>query len=519
MGPKAHNPAMSRRPDSKHVRTWVLVAAILGSSLVFLEGSVVNLALPSLQGDLHASSTDLQWVVNAYMLMLGAFMLIGGSLGDRFGMRRVFILGSIVFCIGATACGFAPNLALLITARVVQGAGGALLVPACLALISLHYEGPARGRAIGIWAGASALTTSAGPLAGGWLVDQWGWHSVFLLMAPLALVGTALAWWKVPKDGSSKSAAALDYAGATLLAAALGLCIYSLTSSGGTRWILLAASVLSGAGFIWRETKVRTPMLPLGLFRSWPFSGANLMTLLLYAAMTGGAYFLPFDLIQVQGYTALQADAAFLPFVAIMGLGSAFAASLIRRFDPRWVLTVGPCVTALGFLLLALPGKGADYFTGFLPGVVVMGIGMTVSVTPLTTVVMASLGAHQAGIASGVNNTASRLAGVVSVAGMTALAVGLFGPALAHELQSLGVPGSLAAELQAGAGSLAELTAPAGTSPMLTQAIHNAVGLAYVHTFRWIMVCCALSAAAGGVVAWFSLAKHPARHRGTRATA
>jgi EmrB/QacA subfamily drug resistance transporter len=503
---------MPRHPNSKSVHTWVLVTAVLGSSLVFLEGSVVNLALPALQTDLHATSTDLQWVMNAYLLMLGAFMLIGGSLGDRFGMRRVFILGSLIFCIGAAACGFAPDFTLLVAARVVQGAGGALLVPACLALISLHYTGAARGRAIGIWAGASALTTSAGPLLGGWLVDQWGWHSVFLLMVPLAVLGATLAWWRVPADKPQTDAVGLDYPGAALLAVCLSLCIYALTGSGSLRWVMAALSLLSGAGFIWRELKTKAPMLPLGLFRSWPFSGANLMTFLLYGALSGGLYFLPFDLIQVQGYTALQAGAAFLPFVLIMGLGSVFAASLIRRFDPRWVLSLGPCVTALGFLLLAVPGADAGYVTGFLPGVLVMGLGMTVSVTPLTTVVMASLSPEHAGIASGVNNTASRLAGVLAVAGMTALAVGLFSPALAHELQSAGVPEALARRLQQGAGHLAELAPPSGTSPALTQAIHAAVGLAYVRTFHWIMVFCAVAAAAGGVVAWFSLAKHPARH-------
>ncbi|HEY4127565.1 MAG TPA: MFS transporter [Gammaproteobacteria bacterium] len=502
---------MPRSTESKHVRTWVLITAILGSSLVFLEGSVVSLALPSLQSDMHAASLDLQWVVNAYMLMLGAFMLISGSLGDRFGMRRVFMLGSLIFCLGAGACGFAPDFKLLIIARVVQGAGGALLVPACLALISLHYAGAARGRAIGIWAGASALTTSAGPLLGGWLVDTFGWHSVFLLLGPWALVGVALAWGRVPKDEAPKSAIGLDYAGAALLAAALSLGIYSFSGSGGTRWVLVAAALICGAGFIWREAKAKAPMLPLGLFRSWPFSGANLMTFLLYGAMSGGLYFLPFDFMQVLGFSALQAGMAFLPFAVILGFGSVFAASLIRRFDPRWVLSIGPCVTALGFLLLTMPGPEANYFTGFFPGIVVMGIGMTVSVTPLTTVVMQSLDAHHAGIASGVNNTASRLAGVLSVAGMTALAVGLFAPALAHELQSAGIPGVLAAHLQAGAGQLAELTAPSGTSPVLRQAIHNAIGLAYVRTFRWVMVSCALLAAAGGVVAWFSLAKYPAR--------
>lgn len=502
---------MSSKPGPKRAQHWVLATAILGSGLVFTEGTVVGLALPALQAELHVPSTDLQWVVNAYMLMLGAFMLIGGSLGDRFGMRRVFILGSLIFCVGAAACGFAPSLPLLVVARVLQGAGGALLVPACLALISLHYSEQERGRAIGIWAGSSALTTSMGPLLGGWLVDKWGWHSVFLLMVPLALLAALLAWWKVPKDKPPASARGLDYIGAALLAVALSLFIYALTGQGSTRWVLATLAIVSGAGFIWRELKAKAPVLPLGLFRSWPFSGTNLMTLLLYGALSGGLYFLPFDLIQVQGYTAMEAGAAFMPFVVIMGAGSALAGSLIRRFDPRWVLAIGPAVTGLGFLLLAMPGTDADYLTGFLPGVVVMGIGMTVSVTPLTTVVMESLSAQQAGIASGVNNTASRLAGVLAVAGMTAFAVALFAPALAHELQSAGVPAALAGELRAGAAHLAELAPPSGTSPALRQTVHAAVGVAYVHTFRWIMGVCALSSLLAGITAWFSLAKHPAR--------
>ncbi len=489
----------------QHAKPWVLATAILGSSLVFIEGSVVNLALPAMQSSLDATSTELQWVVNAYMLMLGAFMLIGGSLGDRFGMRRIFMLGALVFCVGTGASGFAPSLPVLVAARVLQGAGGALLVPACLALISLHYPERERGRAIGIWAGASALTTSMGPLVGGSLVDAFGWHSVFLLMVPLALFAAALAWWRVPRDKPPASAMGLDYLGAGLLAAALGLSIYALVAAGGARWLAALLALIAGAAFLWREARCAAPMLPLHLFRSWPFSGANLMTLLLYGALSGGLYFLPFDLIQVQGYSALQAGAAFLPFVAIMGFGSAFAAGLIRRFETRWVLLIGPLFTGLGFLLLGMPGVGASYTTGFLPGVLVMGLGMTVSVTPLTTVVMESLSAKQAGIASGVNNTASRLAGVLAVAGMTALAVSLFGAALAARLQDSGVPEELKRGLLAGAARLGELKAPAGTAPELTAAVHAAVAQAYVGTFRWIMLVCAALSGMSGVIAWFSL--------------
>jgi EmrB/QacA subfamily drug resistance transporter len=488
-----------------HDKPWVLATAILGSSIVFIEGSVVSLALPALQSGLHAASTDLQWVVNAYMLMLGAFMLIGGSLGDRFGMRRVFITGALVFGVGAAACGFAPDLGFLIAARLLQGAGGALLVPACLALISLYFEGRAKGRAIGIWAGASALTTAAGPLLGGGLVDAFGWHSVFLLMAPLAAVAAGLAAWRVPRDPEPESAAHLDYPGAALLAAALGCCIYALVTPGGVAWAVAAMSLLTGAGFLWREARAREPMLPLGLFRSWPFSGANLMTLLLYGALAGGMYFLPFDLIQVQGYTALQAGAAFLPFVLIMGLGSVFAADLIRRFPPRWVLTLGPLVTALGFFALAAPGADAGYLSGFLPGMVLMGIGMTVSVTPLTTVVMESLEPAQAGIASGVNNTASRLAGVLAVAAMTALAVGLFSGALAAHPD--GMPEGMLRELLPQAARLAELKAPAGTPAPQASAVHAAVAQAYVHTYRVVMVLCGLLTLLSGLVSALTLGK------------
>jgi len=501
---------MTSNTDSMRTQTWVLTTAILGSGLVFIEGTVVNLALPALQADLHAASTDLQWVVNAYLLMLGSFMLIGGSLGDRFGMRRVFITGSLVFAFGAAGCAFAPSLPLLVAARVLQGAGGALLVPACLALISLHYSVKERGRAIGIWAGASALTTAVGPLLGGALVDGWGWHSVFLLMVPLAALAAALAAWKVPVDPPPAHARDLDYPGAALLAAALGLCIYAFTVR-GSAWLPAACALLAGAGFLWREHRAKPPMLSLGLFRSWPFSGTNLMTLMLYGALSGGLYFLPFDLIQVQGYTALQAGAAFLPFVLIMGFGSSLAGDLIRRFDPRRVLTLGPLLTAGGFLLLGLPGTQADYLTGFLPGIIVMGVGMTVSVTPLTTVVMEALSPEHAGIASGVNNTAARLAGVLAVAGMTALAVTLFSPAVAHALEGAGVPDGLSGQLQGGAAQLAELTAPPGTSPDLAQSVHAAVGSAYVYTFRRIMQLSALMAALAGAVAWFSLAQHPTR--------
>ena len=487
-------------------KPWVLITAILGSSLAFIEGSVVNLALPAMQSELGAASTDLQWVINAYLLVLGSFMLIGGSLGDRYGLKRIFMLGTAVFGIAAGACAFAPSLPTLVAARLVQGLGGALLVPTSLALIGRHFDAQERGRAIGTWAGASALTTALGPVIGGWLVDSFGWRAVFLLMPPFAALTLLVAWWRVPASPTGGKTR-LDYLGALLLAAALACLIYALVygGSGMQRLALLAGAALAGAAFIRRERRYRAPMLPLELFRSRPFSGANLMTLLLYCALSGALYFLPFDLIQVQGYSALQAGAAFLPFTLIMGFGSTLAGDLIRKFDPRMVLAVGPGITALGFLALALPGTHAGYLTGFLPGIAVIGIGMTVSVAPLTTVVMGSVGETRAGVASGVNNTAARFAGVLAVALFTAVAVGHFSGALTLRLRAAHAPAAEVQQLGSQSARLAELKPAADASRPEAAAITAAVGQAYVDTFRLLVLLCGALAALSGAIAWISL--------------
>ncbi|MEX2125379.1 MAG: MFS transporter [Woeseia sp.] len=495
-------------PCPERDKPWVLATAILGSSLAFIEGSVVNLALPALQTDFRTTSTELQWVVNAYLLVLGSFMLIGGSLGDRFGLRRIFLIGTAVFGAGALASAVAPSLPLLIVARIVQGLGGALLVPTSLALVGSHFPEQERGRAIGTWAGASALTTAIGPVLGGWLVDRWGWPSVFLLVAPLALLTIVVCRWRVPVS-PVKSSERLDYPGALLLAISLALLIYALVSSPAplVRVALIVLAVMAGAAFLWREKRIEKPMLPLRLFRSRPFSGANLMTLLLYCALSGALYFLPFNLIQVQGYSAMQAGAAFLPFTLILGLGSTFAGDMIRKFDPRKILTVGPVVAAMGFMALAIPGENASFVGGFLPGIVLIGVGMTLSVAPLTTVVMGSVADDEAGIASGVNNTAARIAGVFAVAVLTAVAVWQFAGVLETRLQEQGVPAELVAELRSNASDLAEAKAPDATAPGMVATVSDAVASAYVGTFRLVVVICGILAFLSGAIAWFSLGK------------
>lgn len=493
-------------PCAQRDKPWVLATAILGSSLAFIEGSVVNLALPALQSDFETTSRGVQWVVNAYLLMLGSFMLIGGSLGDRYGLRRIFIIGTAVFGLAALAAAFAPSMPLLIIARLLQGLGGALLVPASLALVGSHFEEHERGRAIGTWAGASALTTALGPVLGGWLVDQWGWPAVFLLVAPLAGITVAICWWRVPVSPAHRRER-LDYPGALALVAALGLLIYGLVAraTGIERMVFLLLSGLSGAAFLWREHRFRAPMLPLGLFRSPVFSGANAMTFLLYSALSGALFFLPFNLIQVQGYSATQAGAAFLPFSLIMGLGSTFAGDQIRKGNSRTLLTAGPIVAGAGFAALAIPGENAAYVTGFLPGILLIGVGMTLAVAPLTTVVMSSVGADESGLASGVNNTAARIAGVIAIAALTAVAVARFGDTLVSELEAQGVPAPLVGDLEERASQLAELQAPIGAPAPVAAAVSDAVASAYVATFRVLAIVCGALAALSGMLAWFSV--------------
>ena len=497
-----------RRPQ-RHVscpsrdQPWVLGVSILGSSLAFIEGSVVGVALPSVQTSLAIDAAALQWVTNVYLLILGAFLLIGGAAGDRYGLRRVFVAGTALFGLGALASGFADTLAVLIVARIVQGLGAAALVPTSLALLSRYFDKRERGRAIGIWAGASALTTATGPALGGWVVDTFGWPAVFLMVPPIALLALSLALWRVPVD-TSREAGPLDYAGAALLAGALvALVIAILGMDVVPPLVWTALSIGLGIAFVVRQWRTRVPMLPLELFRIPAFSGVNLVTLLLYGALSGILYFLPFNLIQVQGYSALQTGAAFLPMTLLIGIGSIFAGDLIRRFPERHILTVGPLIAGLGFAACALPGTETRYLIDWLPGVVLIGAGMTLCVAPLTTVVMNAVDDTKAGVASGVNNTASRLAGVLAIALLTALAVSVFSSSLDMQLESDGVAPDVREQLLARSDMLAELDVPAGIAD--AAGMSAMIERSYVHAFRRIALACALAAALSALVAWLTL--------------
>lgn len=415
---------MTQSPDpvpplSDPRRKWVLPVTILGSSMGFIDGSVVNVALPSMQASFSGSLATMQWIVNGYMLMLASLILLGGAIGDRYGRRRGFIIGLVIFAVASAACGFAPTAGWLIFGRLLQGVGAALLVPASLAIIGGAYPRKERGRAIGTWAAAAGIMTVLGPPLGGWLVDFTGWRAIFFINPPIAAVTLILAM-RLPPDGASRRQQRLDIAGSVLAVLALGLLSYGLITLGeGETTIGLAAilaSVPTAIAFGMVEARKTAPMLPLSLFRDRSFLGANVMTVLLYAALSAALFFLPFLLMRVHGYTATQAGSAMLPFSILIGLGSRWTGGLTDRLGPRPPLVFGALLAAAGYALLAMTGEMSNYWTGYLPGLLLLGAGMTVAIPPLTTTVFSSSPEEMSGTASGINNAAARGGGLVAVA-------------------------------------------------------------------------------------------------------
>ena len=397
---------------------WVLPVTILGSSLGFIDSTVVNVALPAMQSGLNSTLATMQWVINGYMLMLASLMLLGGSLGDRFGRKRTFGAGLVIFALASVVCGAASSAGWLIAARVLQGAGASLLVPASLAIIGTAYSKEARGRALGTWSAAAAIMTAAGPPLGGWLVDTVGWRSIFFINPPIAAAALILLT-RLPPDTGLVSKR-LDLLGSALAIAMLGLFSYGLIALGeGGRAVAIMAALASvpvAAIFVFVERRSAAPMLPLGLFRNRAFSGANLLTVVLYAALSGAMFMLPFMLIRVHHYTATEAGATFLPFSVIMGAGSRWAGGLSDKIGARLPLIGGPLLTACGFLWFATHGADARFLSGPLPGLLLIGVGMTFAIPPLTSTVFNSVPEQASGIASGINNAAARGGGLVAVA-------------------------------------------------------------------------------------------------------
>jgi EmrB/QacA subfamily drug resistance transporter len=400
----------------------VLLATVLGSGIAFLDVTVVNVALPTIGEDLGAGISGLQWVVNAYTLTLSGFLLLGGSLGDHYGRRRVFVVGVIWFAAASLLCGLAPSAGALVAARALQGIGGALLTPGSLAIIEASFRTEDRGAAIGAWSGLGGVTAAVGPFLGGWLVQTASWRWIFLINLPLAVVVVWVAQRHVPESRDPGARGGLDYTGAALAAVGLAGVVYALTDGPGLGWtsprILLAGAVGVAAlvAFVLWERRSRHPMLPLDIFASRQFTAANLVTFVVYGALGGSLFLMPIQLQRVVGYSPLQAGVALIPITLVMLLLSARAGRLSARIGPRLPMTLGPLLVAAGFVLYTRIGPGASYLTDVLPGMLVFALGLTLTVAPLTATVLAAAPAEHAGIASAVNNDVARAAGLLAVA-------------------------------------------------------------------------------------------------------
>jgi EmrB/QacA subfamily drug resistance transporter len=419
-------------------KPWVLVCTILASAIAYMDESIVNIALPAIEKDLAASVAIIQWLVNAYTLCLAALLLIGGAVADRFGRRKMFIIGVSVFAAASLACGLSLNVATLISARAVQGVGAALLIPCALALIGASFDEEERGKAIGTWAGFSAISAAVGPILGGWIVDGFNWRWIFLINPVLALPAIWIASRHVPESVNPHSGK-MDWAGALLALIGLASICFGLIVAPDLGWIdvrvlaPLACGMMFGGAFLWLEANSGAPMLPLHLFRSRTFSSINVLTFLLYAALAAAFFFLPFALIQVGGYSALLAGAAFLPFTVIMGGLSRWSGGLLDRFGARLPLVVGPALAAIGFVLLSFAVRNGAYWA-FLVALAVLGLGMASAVAPLTTTVINAVPQDQTGVASGVNNAIASLASLLAVAIFGAVALGIYDRSLDQEL-------------------------------------------------------------------------------------
>lgn len=489
----------------------VLLAAVLGSSMVFLDGTTVNVALPALQASLGASVVDVQWVINGYTLFLAALLMLGGSLGDHLGRKRMFMVGMIVFTLASIWCGLAGDVQQLIAARALQGVGGALLTPGSLALINANFSEGARGSAIGRWSAYSAIAVAGGPILGGWLIDTFSWRWIFFINLPIALAALLLTARRVPESRDPDADAQLDYLGAALVTLGLGGAVYALLEAPARSWgdPLIIAAGLGGTAlllaFVFAEARSSSPMVPLGLFRSRVFSGINLVTLLLYANLAGLSFFLPMYLIQVRGFSAAAAGAAGLPLVILLFLASSWSGRLYDRVGPRAPIAGGALLTALAFVLFVVLGGAPNFLISVTLPMTVMGAGMALLVAPLTTTVMAAVPETLAGTASGINNAVSRVAGLLAIGLLGVVMLSAFGKQLTLHLAHTDLPVSAQATLLASRNDLAGMALPESLTQVQGGVARAAIDESFTYGFRLALLGMGGVAVLGALVALATL--------------
>lgn len=491
------------RPAESKTQSYVVWTAILASSMVFADGAIVTVAIPQMRESLQASLSEMQWITNAYALTLSAFLLLGGAAGDAYGLRRIFMMGIALFGLASLWCGLSTSAGMLIAARALQGIGGALLVPGSLALISAHFPPEARGKAIGTWAAASGIAAALGPILGGWLIDVGPWQAIFWINVPIAALALFLCWTRVPESAATVQTG-MDWLGAALAVIALGILAYGLTALGeveggrGTALPITLAGAVLVCIFVLHEKRASAPMMPLELFRVPAFAGVNALTLLLYFALSGALFFLPTALIEAHGYSAAKAGSVFLPFTLIMALLSRLGGAMADRFGVRMLLTIGPLITGLSFALLAPAVFSGSYWFAITPVMALMGLGMGITVAPLSTTVMNAVPDERIGVASGINNAISRVAGLIAVAGLGTVAT------LGFQRAATWVAPDMA-------GLFAQATF--GTplpSPTSSEAMRSIYASAMIGGFGLVTLICALAALAS---AWFGYRSAPAKEK------
>jgi EmrB/QacA subfamily drug resistance transporter len=469
--------------------------------MAFVDESVVNVALPRIESSLETTLSAMQWVVNAYTLCMSALLLVGGAAADQFGRRRIFLIGVTVFAVASIGCGLAKDVSVLVGARSAQGIGAALLVPCSLALIGASFDEKERGAAIGVWSGASAIAAGAAPLLGGSLVDHLSWRAIFLINPLVAIPALWITLAVVPESRDENASRAIDWRGALLAFAGLGCVVHALISFSQVQWkqstviIVLAAGLILLGGFVLVERGSRAPMMPLELFRSRIFSGVNLLTLLLYGALGGAFFFLPFLLIQARGYSATTAGAAYLPFTLVLGILSRWSGGLLDRFGPRSPLVIGPTLTALGLASLAVAGR--PYWITLL-SMTLLGFGMAVAVAPLTATVLNSVPANRTGVASGINNAVAAVGSLLLIAILGSLALGVFHQSLDQHLMTAQASRAVAQTVATARSGFVITSMPEGLSGPEREVAHSIVADSLAATVRiafWIAAMLALVSA------------------------
>ncbi|NIP39379.1 MAG: MFS transporter [Candidatus Dadabacteria bacterium] len=489
--------------------TWILVATILGSSMAFIDSTAMNVVLPVFQLELNAKISQVQWVIESYALMLASLLLLGGALGDHYGRKKIFMIGVIIFSLSSLWCGLSPDIHQLIAARAFQGIGSAVLVPGSLAIITSCFKQEKRGKAIGTWAAFTALMTALGPLLGGWLAEHISWRWVFFINVPISVLVIITLIKFVPETKNSDHKSKLDLVGGLLITLSLASIVFGLVESSNhgfsNPFIIpsMVIGVLLFVVFIYYEKRVENPLVPMRLFNDRVFTGGNIITFFLYSALGGATFFVPFNLVQIQGYSGTQAGAAFLPLLVILFLLSRWSGTIVDKYGARPPLVIGPIISAVGyFMLTRIDMSISNYWKAFFPAMIILGLGMTATIAPLTTAVMNAAHVNHSGIASGINNSVGRIAGVLSIAVLGLFMFTTFNQNIKRELRTADLPAHISKSIEQQTTKLAAMSIPDELDNKTKSQIKTIISRSYSSSFNIIMLSIAGIALLSSFVAY-----------------